>query len=375
LNGFGYFDLNGGSRLHEYVANLNLFYRPSPNLTIIPSIRVQKEDWNASFGGAETLSDAGVADFRGWSDRSLLDVRERLDLRYSGITNWVLYARADITEGDGNLNENGGLVPVKGIGLPPIERKTEDSRFFQKYGAGARWYPSRRVNIDAGGYYKLNAYDYDHLLDSTSNNGFDRYSAYLVMQEFETYDGNMRLTLRPIPNLSLVSRYEFQLSTIQTKPDSAFGLGEVESSKMTSHIMAQDVSWTPWSRLYLQAGINYVLSDTRTPGSDFTQAILQSQNNYWTVNFSSSLVLDNKTDLGLNYFYYQADNCQDNSAFGVPYGAGAEKHAITATLTRRITSNIRWTLRYGFFLNRDQLSGGNHNYDSHMLFSTIQYRF
>lgn len=376
-NGLGYFGLNGGSRMHEYVTDLNLFYKPSPNVTIVPSVRVQKEDWNANSAGFETLGNNAFAPFADTSDRSVLDVRERLDLRYTGITNWVFYARADLTEGDGNLNENGGLVPVNGIGVPPVLRKTEDRRFFQKYSIGARWYPSRGVTVDASGYYKLNDYDYDHKTDSTPNDSSspNRYPAYLVTQNFETYDGSLRLTLRPWQNVTLVSRYEFQFSTIHTAPDQISGLPEVESSRMKSHILAQDISWSPWSRLYLQAGFNYVLSDTKTPASEVTQAILRAQNNYWTMNFSSGLVLDNRTDLKVSYFYYRADDYSDNSAFGVPYGAGAEEHGVTAALIRRIARNIRWTLRYGFFSNRDQLSGGHNDYQTHMILSTVQYRF
>lgn len=376
-NGFGYFGLNGGSRLREYVADLNLFYKPSPTVTITPSVRVQMEDWNANSAGMETLADQASTPFLASSDRSLLDVRERLDLRYTGITNWVLYARAELTEGDGNLNENGGLGPVNGFGVAPIERKTEDRRFFQKYSAGARWYPSRRVTVDGSAYYKLNDYDYDHLVDSTPNDRAspNRYPAYLAIQNFETWDGSLRLTLRPWQNVTLVSRYELQFSTVHTQPDRPSALPEVESSRMTSHILAQDITWSPWSRLYLQAGFNYVLSDTKTPASEVTQAILRAQNNYWTLNFSSGLVLDNKTDLKVSYFYYQADDYSDNSAAGVPYGAGAEEHGVTAALIRQMTRNIRWILRYGFFSNRDRLSGGHENYDAHLIFSSLQYRF
>ena len=59
-------------------------------------------------------------------------------------------------------------MPVNGIGVPPFERNTDTDRFFQKYSAG-RWYPARRLTIDAGGYYKRNEYDYDNTLDSTPN--------------------------------------------------------------------------------------------------------------------------------------------------------------------------------------------------------------
>jgi hypothetical protein len=300
-----------------------------------------------------------------------------LDLNYNGITNWVFYARGDWTEGEGNLTENGGLGQVNGIGIPPIQRETEDHRFFQKYSAGARWYAIREVTLDAGGYYKINHYDYDNQLDSTPNGSAsaNRYPAYLIMQDFETYDGNLRLTLRPLRNVTLVSRYEYQLSTIQTKPDPISGLEEVTSSRMTSHIIAQDVSWSPWPRLYLQTGFNYVLSQTKTPASDFTQAILDSQNNYWTVNFSSGLVLDDKTDLNLSYFYYRAGNYNDNSTVGQPYGAGAEENGVTATIVRRLTEKLRLTLKYGYYHFTDQTSGGHNDYDTHVLFASLQYRF
>ena len=41
---------------------------------------------------------------------------------------------------------------------------------------------------------------------------------------------------------------------------------------MTSQIFAQNASWSPWSRLCLQAGFNYVVSETKTPASAITQA-------------------------------------------------------------------------------------------------------
>jgi hypothetical protein len=378
-NGAGYFGLTGGSRMHEYVLNANLFDKPSEHLTIVPSIRVMKEDQDAGVNGTETVGGANpsTAPFSANSDSQALDLQERLDLNYNGFTNWVLYGRAELTEGNGNLNQFGGLVPINGIGIPTVQEKTDDRRFFQKYGLGARWYPDRRVTLDVGGYYKLNNYDYGFNLDSTLNDSTspDRYPAYLVMQNFETYDGNTRLTLRPWRNVTLVTRYEYQLSYIHTKPDPVSGLSEVESSKMTSQILAQDISWTPWSRLYLQAGFNYVLSETKNPASEVTQAILNAQNNYWTLNFSSGLVLDDKTDLTLSYFYYLADDYQDNSFAGVPYGAGGQEHGVAATFVRRLSKHIHWTLRYGYYHFDDVSYGGNNNYEAHVLSTSLRYRF
>lgn len=383
LNGLGYNNLVGGSRIHEYVMDLNLFYQPTKHFTVVPSVRVQKEVSEATSGGDGTFADVSPAGFVGGNDSQLLDVRERLDLRYNGVTNWVFWGRGDVTEGTGNVNEFGGLSVVNGI--PPVGHRTEDERLFQKYSLGARWYPAKAVVVDTGGYYKHNAYDYNHLFDTTPNTpgSVNRYPAYLTMQDFDTYDGNFRLTLRPRPNLTFVTRYEYQYSTINTAPDPASGLPDSQSAAMTSHIFGEDVSWAPCSRLYLQAGFSYVLSDTKTPANDINdvgnadivRALLKSQNNYWTLNASSGIVLDKKTDLNLGYFYYQADNYEDNSLSGVPYGSGAQEHGVTATVVRRLTQNIRLKLRYGFSHYSDTAFGGHRDYDAHTLFSSLQYRF
>lgn len=374
-NGLGYYDLVGTTHLKEYAVNLNLMAKPWKHVTITPSIRVQKEDSNTESSGMGTLSDYPGQTFSGTSDRGVLDVSERLDVRYTGLTNWVLYTRGEWTQGDGNLKEDGGLSLVNNIGVSPIDRATDDSRHFQKYSLGARWYARRGLSLDVGGYYKLNAYDYDHTVDSTPNGSVNRYPAYLTMQDFETYDGNVRLTWRPHPKVTLVSRYEYQVSTIHTKADALSGLGELESSEMTSHILAQNISWTPWSRLYLQAGANYVWSETQTPTSELTKAILDAQNNYWTVNFNSGYVVDDKTDLNLGYFFYQSDNFNDNFVEGLPLGLSAEEHGVTATVSRRLSSHVRLTLRYGYFNYDETTFGGNQNNESHWVFSSLQYRF
>jgi hypothetical protein len=178
-----------------------------------------------------------------------------------------------------------------------------------------------------------------------------------------------------VQNITLVSRYEYQLSTIHTRPDPISDLSGVESSTMTSHILAQDVSWAPWSRVYFQVGFNYVLSDTKTPASDYTQAILNAQNNYWTLNASSGFVLDDKTDLNLSYFFYRADNYQDNSSIGLPLGAGGTEHGINATLTRRLTKNLRLSLRYGYYTYDDETFGGNQDFHAHVIYTSLRYRF
>jgi hypothetical protein len=378
-NGLGYTSLHGGANEQQHVGNVNLMATPFKNLSIVPSLRVQSDNWNANSGGLGTFGTDATQPYSGNGNGEMLEVRERLDVRYTGVTNWVFSCGGEWTQGSGNLYQTNGLseYTVIGIGPPPVLSLTDETRWFQKYSIGARWYPVRRVIIDTGGYYKRNEYDYNIVQDSTPNDpsSGNRYPAYLVMQNFQTYDGNVRVTLRPVQNVTLVSRYEYQYSTIDTAPDSVSGLGQTQSSQMTTHIIAQNASWTPWSRLFLQAGFNYVLSETKTPMSDYTQAVLNSQNNYWTVTFDSTVVVDDKTDLNVGFVYYRADNYNNNSSAGLPLGAGADEQTLTASISRRITPSLRVNLRYAYTHYNDWASGGNNNYDAQMVYSSLQYRF
>ena len=373
--GLGYTDLKGGAHEHEYIGNVNLMSLPTKNFTITPSIRVQAEDWNANSTGMGTLG-TDTQPFTDNSGRQSIDVTERLDLRYTGVTNWVYSAGGQWTEGQGNLHENGGLTQVNGFGPPPVLFATDDERLFQKYFANARWYPIRQTAVDIGGYYKINTYSYNNTQDNTPDDlsTGNAYPGFIVYQGFQTWDGNVRLTLHPWNRVTTVSRYEYQYSKIWTEPAGASGLGETDASKMHSHIIGQNASWTPLNWLGLQAGFNYVLSTTETPASSYTQSVLNSQNNYWTVNFNSSFVLDDKTDLDVGYFYYYANDYQ-NPADGLALGAGGKEHSVTATLVRRITKNLRLNLKYAYTHYDDMTSDGHYSYDAHLIYSSLQYRF
>lgn len=375
-NGAGYTNLLSTARKHDHVVNLNLMSQLTKHLTITPSVRVERQDWDASSAADSNFGNTLFAATASAADADAIDVRERLDVRYTGLTNWVFTAQGEWTEGQGNLAETGGIFNTATAPGTPLQRETEETRLFQKYSLNVKWYPWRRLHLDVGGYYKRNNYDYEHTGDNTPNNSIaNRYPAYLTMQNFTTHDGNARATWRPLANVTLVGRYEYQYSTVDTTPDPISGLGETESARLTSHILALNASWSPWSRLYLQGGVNYVNSSLRTPAADYTAAVLEAQNNYWSANLNTGLVLDDKTDLNLGYSYYRADNYTDNTPGGIPYGSGAEEHGLSATLTRRINKNLRAALRYGYYTYTDDSAGGQRDYDAHVVYTSLQYRF
>ena len=364
--------LSGGSQMSQHVANLNLMYLPWESLAIIPSARIEKQDLDSVSQFGQPAAPLVPSQFRAVSERGLLDVTEALELRYTGVTNWVFFARGTWLQGQGDLEET---QDNQSNDVNVLARSTDDDRFSQKYAAGVNWYPHRKFNLGAGYYYKLRNNDYDHGTDSTSNapGSVNRYPAFLLAQDFETHDANVKATWRPLNNLTLVARYDYQYSTIDNQGD---GLESVESANTTSQILGASVSWVPWHRLYLQGSLNYVTDQTDTPVDDITGgAVADAENDYWNGSLTAGLALDEKTDLTATYFYYRADNNEDNAAVGMPYGADIEEMGITAGLSRQLSRRVRWTLRYGFFTSDDDTSGGNNDYDAHMVYSTLQYRF
>jgi hypothetical protein len=384
----GFLDLRGGSQVNQHVGNLNLMLTPWDSVTIVPSLRIERQDQNGdaaftqtSFGAppARATANEDLFNTRQWG---YTDVSEALELRYTGVTNWVFYVRGEWLESQGDLKERQGDNDPDATNATPaaiILRDTDCDRFTQKYIAGINWYPLRRLNLAAQYYHKVRQNDYEHLVDSTTNAppSANRYPAFLTDQDFETDDVNFRFTWRPWMNFTLIGRYDFQLSTVHTRGDF---LDTVESGKTTTHILAGSLSWVPWNRLYVQANVNYVLDRTETPADDFVgsatnQIVLPARNNYWNASAMLGFALDEKTDLQAQYSYYRADNYVDNSAFSVPYGAGAEEHGVTASLSRQITKQLRWTLRYGFFNHHDQTSGGHNDFEAHIVSSSLHFRF
>ena len=168
----GFLDLAGGAQMKQYVANLNLMIVPLDNFTVVPSLRVEKNDMDGIAAFTETTVTNAVvgpvsqSELFNTANRSFLEVSESLEARYTGIRNWSLYARGEWSQTDGDQGENETETTTGAVNL---FRDTDWHRFNQKYTVGANWYPLNRLNFGTQYYHKIHSYDYDHLSDSTTN--------------------------------------------------------------------------------------------------------------------------------------------------------------------------------------------------------------
>jgi hypothetical protein len=363
--------LSSSTHLDQHLINANVFWRPKDTVAIVPSLRIDKEDWSGSSAFGQPALPFTPGAYFAANDRGLLDVAGNLEVRYTGVTNWVFFARGTWRNASGNLNEH---LDNTGTGAQVLLRATDDTSWEQKYVAGANWYPLRLLNFAVEYYHKIRDNNYTHTTDSTPNlpGALLVYPAFLTAQGYTTDDVNFRTSWRPRNNLSLVGRYDFQYTAFDSQ---AAGLAQVQAAQMTSHILSGTATWSPLNRLYLLAGLNYVWDRTDSPAVATTPALQNSRNDYWTANAGLGYALDDKTDFDAQYLFYRAHNFVDNSAFGLPYGAGDTDQGVTAAISRQINRRMRVTLRYGYYVNRDQTSGDHLDYTAHVIYSSLQYRF
>ena len=376
----GFLNLMGGSELEQHVLTLSGAWRPADNWVIIPAFRFEHNDMDSFTSAVETnVATNGplivtTGDVQAEAQRKFDTATESLEVRYTGIKKWSFYAKGEWTQEDLTQNERDFELEDE-LPFLLIGRDTDGNINVQKYVLGTNWYPQSWLNLAAQYYKKIWENDYGHPFDTTSNAppSGDRYPAFLRNQDFDVDDFNIRVTWRPLPNFTCVSRYDFQNGTTDTRGDF---LGTVQSAEITAHILGESITWNPLPRLYLQGAIHYVWNKTDTPADEqLPNVVLDMHNDYWNGSVTAGFAISDKTDLQVNYFYYRADNFQDNSLFGQPYGSDDEEHAITAMLSHQFTPQIRGSFRYGYFSNRTPAYGGNHDYDAHLFGASLQYRF
>jgi hypothetical protein len=383
-----FIDLAGTAQIKEHLFNANLFWMPFDNLAILSGFRYthQNNDSESTFIAEEPVPNTppftptnpergfhyGLgfpADGARNSDYNIF--AQRLELRYTGIRDWLFYAEGEWEEDYGSVNEFQSIDEEV-----PLDKNT--NAVGQRYTIGATWNPTMRFSLAGRYFHRIASYNEDII-----SADFPR----LVNQDWNIDDFNIRMTFRPkIPtcmgSLALVTRYDF----VHTSIDGQWyfegeTFSELQTGEIKKHVISESLNWNPLPRFFLQASASYVLNQTDTPANnielvpDGGPTVVNFRNDYWTVSSGIGYIIDDKTDFFADYYFYCANDYYKNAAVAVPYGMGGTEHAVSATITRQLTRNTRLLLKYGYFNFRDVTSGGHNNYQAHSLFSTLQIRF
>lgn len=366
----GFLSLDGGAQLKQYVGTLNAVCQVTKNWTVHPSVRYEhlQLDGVSTFIATNVVGTAPVSlqNAEAQSNKQEDKFTEVVEFRYTGRPAWVYNARAEWTQAMGDLNEyefdratNGKL----------IDRATNYTRLAQKYSLGAIWYARTRLSFSGEYFYRLRMNDYSATRDSTPAGSQDRYPAFITDQDFTTHDFNLRASCRPLGNVSFVTRYDFQYSTVQS---GFLAIPQGQSARATAHIFSQSVTWTPIPPLYVVAAVNVAYDQLATPAAAF---VLNSDNNYINGSISAGYAFGKYTDLYFDFTHYRARDFSDNSVISLPYGADQSTQTVSLTCVLHRTPRRIYTFKYTYASNREALAGGHNDYRAHILYWKVQYKF
>jgi hypothetical protein len=367
----GYYGLHGNGEIKQTVLNANLVYQPHKHWSIRPSLRFENMHQETMADFIETNIGAGPAfaaiieDAEGYHKKKWDEFSEAIEVRYTGKPDWTFSAKGEWVQGQGDHQEDRILHHT----IVSIDRDMEYTRTSQKYSFSANWYVKPGLTFAAQYYFKGNVNDYDARRDNTPNTGADRYPAYITDQDFEVNDFNLRMSWRPRPMLNLVTRYDNQQSKIIT---GEAGLPMDRSSSLQSHIISQSVTWSPTSRLYLTGNVNVTYDQMETPAVLFVQ---HGDNNYVSGSLGAGYALAKQDDLYLDYSFFRANNFIDRSALTLPYGNSQKTHSGYLTWVRRQSEHLVYTVKYGYVTNRDVTWAGLNDFDAHLIYARVQYKF
>jgi hypothetical protein len=375
-----YIDLSGMAEIKYHVFDANLFWMPLENLTVLSGFRYthESQDTDSTFLALEPVANVPPPGFHYGPPSPVSGERtsdydrfaERVEVRYTGMKDWLFYAEGEWEE------ESGHVFEVQQDEEEPLDKDTDF--LGQKYTIGATWYPTARLSM-AGQYY--------HKIASYSNDLFHAAGQRLLSQDWNTDNFNIRITFRPkmpvsLGTLVLVTRYDFRHTDIDgqwaldTEP-----LKEEQTGEIRKHVITESITWNPLARLFLQADASIVLNETDTPASQIVLSpftgptVLNFRNDYWTVSAGAGYVIDDKTDVHVDYSFYRANDYVNNTPAAVPYGMGATEHTVGATISRQLTKKVRLSLRYTYYNYTDETFGGHNDFEAHSIFSSLQFRF
>ena len=382
---YAYDSMNGGSNVDQFITNLNFMWIPVEDLSVTPSFRYEYEsaysvsrfrafNTNQTWQGNQIIS----------SDTDMDALNAALDVRYKGIENLVLYANADWGREDESILRVDQVLPGE---LLDSDVTVDE----QAYKLGMNWYPLSKLSFGVQGFYGLREQSFDHVAGSqnklvnSANGGANNFRPIMADHNTETENLNLRMTWRPLGNVSMVTRYDYSKTEYenrgvllsppaQSPPITGPLLNLIESGQVESHVVSETVTWNPTAQMYVQGSVSWVSSETSTPTNVLNPDM---DNDYIVCGLNAGYALDARTDITAGYNFYTQRN-YGVAAASMGYGLETSEHMFSIGMNRMLTDNILWTVSYGFITSDtkdiDQ-SGGFNDFDAHMVSTGLQVRF
>ena len=315
------------------------------------------------------------------SDLDKTKVMENAGLRYTKIPFTVLFGEARFEQeaiGQSEQEDTSSVPPA--IGGPYAFLRDTDATNHRREGRlGFNTSPWSWFTLSAHYKNRLSDTDYDHRLDLAvdpisgalaANPG---YSAFIRHRKIDTDEAQGKLVLRPATWLRTTFTYQIVATDYSTTTDPVPGGSRPEglvAGRYDAHVYGLGLTLTPFERCYFSGTFTY--SDSRTAtAQNGNPSVVAYKGDTYSVIASANYTLNKATDLHCTYSFSRADYGQNNFADGLPLGLTYTRHGLMAGVSRRLTSYLTSTLRYGFYRYSEPSSGGINDYTAHGVFATF----
>jgi mono/diheme cytochrome c family protein len=151
----------------------------------------------------------------------------------------------------------------------------------------------------------------------------------------------------------------------------SFG-GPLLAGRYDSQIYSLGTTITPARRIVLTTMFSYQDTRINTPNPDYIQSY---KGNVYSALFNGLYIVNQSTDLSVNYSFSLADYAQPVLEQGPPpTGIRYQQHAVRAGISRRINKNMTARLQYGYFYYDEPTLAGFNDYTAHSVFATLACR-
>ncbi len=384
----GFLDLESSRKLKQWIFNLNGVYTPSENVRWMAGVRIEHLNTEAfgSYLDTHRTVDWAAQEIQNEeasmltsSDKSALDISAFLEGRYTGLKHILLYSRLEAGNQDGDLDEGWSreeLFPDVRDPLDLLDRDTDFDRHFGFWEAGANYYPSTGLRLSLSGYLKYRENDYSLDQVRLPEDDFTLYPGYIRNQSILTRDINARIHWRIFDSLKSVTRADYQETDIDTESGE---FNSIESSARERFVLSQSLTWSPVSRFFASASVNYVDDLTETGASDledtFGGIVVNVPNDYWHADLTLYYVASKLIDIQLGYTHMEFTNFMDTSPATIPYGTDLRQRHGSAELIFNFSQQARARLGYFIYDREEPSAGGFRDYTAHLVNGSFQLIF
>ena len=382
-----YQNLNGGTRVKDYVGNVALDFVPVPSVFVKVALRAQDEFMSgvssytvvaASGTPAVTLTSTPRT---GWAKIHQNVRTPVLELRYTGIKDLALYFNGSKRDLSGDERNTSSYNPLTATaGTTASNNVTEDHG---NYTLGANWRQSGYLTLRGEVFHK------DHK-DNTvgyATTGPTVGDYYLLDSQYTGYKLTALAKLND--QIGFTTRFISQHGTMQV---TGFlpTFPAYDSLNAHNYMISESIDWTPTPQCYVQLNgtATYQVISTIYPRAGVTPAtstvnafdtngVLQnSNNNYVTGGLIAGFVASKRDDLQFQVNYYHANN---GNAFLAPltqpYGVAVRDVSYTVGVKHMFSARLICNAKVGYFESKNDTSGGFANYHGPIAYVAFDHAF